>query len=178
MSSATSQRARAGKYSITSYRNWIIYDVSSLIEAISEIKVPRYVNVECPSCALLICGRSAGTCTRCPLEINLTESVDASAPWLCQIFLHKKYVYGENKSLAGSRSRPLGPWTPWQAEDFLFATLTSKEDVADALQAAQIATLNPQKPYEKYTPGARIPPSGTSGTKFSPNVVRLDVSKV
>jgi len=76
---------------------------SSLIEGMSEIKVPR----------------SAGTCTRCPLEINLSESADDA--WSCKIYLHKKYMYegtlgtsrpyGKNlhKVEGATRSRPLGP---------------------------------------------------------------------
>ena len=46
---------------------------SSLIEAMSEIKVPR----------------SAGTCTRCPLEINLSETEDK---WSCKVILTRKYM--------------------------------------------------------------------------------------
>jgi GTP-binding protein EngB required for normal cell division len=42
---------------------------SSLIEGLSEIKMPR----------------SAGTCTRCPIEINLTES-EPGQEWDCHIF--------------------------------------------------------------------------------------------
>jgi len=53
---------------------------SSLIEGMSEIKVPR----------------SAGTCTRCPLEINLTEDTYPEGQWSCRVFLHRKYIYQGN----------------------------------------------------------------------------------
>ncbi|KAI9876220.1 MAG: hypothetical protein M1830_007009, partial [Pleopsidium flavum] len=132
---------------------------SSLIEAISEIKVPR----------------SVGTCTRCPLEINLTESVESKGKWVCKVWLHKKYMRID-QSPAGSRARPLGPWAPQEPEDFLFATIHSKEEVGEVLYWAQLATLNPGQPYEKYTPGEHAYTARTFASKFSPNVVRLDIS--
>jgi hypothetical protein len=49
---------------------------SSLIEGMSEIKVPR----------------SAGTCTRCPLKINLSAS-DPDQPWSCRVYLSRKYMF-------------------------------------------------------------------------------------
>lgn len=144
---------------------------SSLIEGISEIKVPR----------------GPGTCTRCPLEINLSESDDPLGPWRCKVSLHKKFVYegklgtgrvlGKNgiKTEGVTRGRPLGPWRSQDSEEFHFATLTSKDDVEDVLHLAQLATLNPGKPWEKYLPG-NPKPDEEHQVKFSPNVVRLDIS--
>ena len=145
---------------------------SSLIEGMSEIKVPR----------------NAGTCTRCPLEINLSESVTDT--WSCEVFLVKKYIYegalgssrtpGKSaiKSEGATRHRPLGPWTPQDVEDFHFATITAKSEVEGVLHLAQLATLNPSSPYEKF-----LPTNLTNQTtnhhqqvKFSPNVIRLDIS--
>ncbi|KAF5317462.1 hypothetical protein D9758_018043 [Tetrapyrgos nigripes] len=45
---------------------------SSVVEAISGIKVPR----------------DAGTCTRCPMECRLSSS---SSPWSCRIFIRREY---------------------------------------------------------------------------------------
>lgn len=144
---------------------------SSLIEGMSEIKVPR----------------GTGTCTRCPLEINLTESTDADEQWRCQIFLRKEYVYEGNlgngrilgktasKAEGATRSRPLGPWVQQESESFPFATLASKQDVPHVLYLAQLATLNPGSPYEKYLPG-NTQPKDEHQVKFSPNVVGLDIS--
>ena len=129
---------------------------SSLIEGISEIKVPR----------------SAGTCTRCPMELNISES---SAPWSCQVTLHKKFIYTTAKSAGATKTRPLGPWMLQEAEDYPFATVTNKKDVADMIYLAQMATLNPRNAPEKYLPG--MPKSNDQHqVKFSPNVVRLDIS--
>ncbi|MCJ1463834.1 hypothetical protein MMC07_002443 [Pseudocyphellaria aurata] len=139
---------------------------SSLIEGISEIKVPRNV----------------GTCTRCPLEINLTES---DRQWICEVSLFKKYMY-EKRSLEGksskikyegaTSSRPLGAcWVLQDSENFPFATLNSKDQVPAALRLAQLATLNPSSPYDKYLPG-KADPGDSMQVKFSPNVVRLDIS--
>ena len=101
--------------------------------------------------------------------------------------LHKKFVYegnlgtgrglGKNATkLEGvTRGRPLGPWSLQDSEEFHFATLTSKDDVEHVLYLAQLATLNPGKPWEKYLPG-NPKPSKEHQVKFSPNVVRLDIS--
>lgn len=142
---------------------------SSLIEGMSEIKVPR----------------NTGTCTRCPLEINLTESTKAK--WTCKVSLYKKYMYEGNlgssrilsknatKLEGATRARPLGPWRLQDSEDFHFATITNKAEVEHVLYLAQLATLNPGSPYENYMPG-KPKPKDDHQVKFSPNVVRLDIS--
>ena len=68
---------------------------SSLIEGMSEIKVPR----------------SAGTGTRCPLEINLTEDTDPEGRWSCKVFIHNKYSYQSSLKERATKAWPLGPWT-------------------------------------------------------------------
>ena len=108
---------------------------SSLIEGMSEIKVPR----------------SSGTCTRCPLEINLSDS--SADAWSCKVFLCKKYMYegtqgqaatrGKGKPEVATRQRPLGPWILQDTEEIFFATVSSKEAVPHVLKLAQLATLNP-----------------------------------
>jgi GTPase SAR1 family protein len=136
---------------------------SSLIEGMSEIKVPR----------------SAGCCTRCPLEINLSES---ESPWNCQVILMKKYIYdGSGKmgkaGIAPTRAKPFGPWIEQDPEEELFATLADQEKVSEALKWAQLATLNPGRSYKEYMPGENFDTDETyTQVKFSPNVVRLDIS--
>ena len=65
-------------------------------------------------------------------------------------------------------------------EDFHFFTTTSKEDVPQALYLAQLATLNPSASYETYMPKRNGPGQCDAGdkhqVKFSPNVIRLDIS--
>ncbi|KAI9730129.1 MAG: hypothetical protein M1834_006122 [Cirrosporium novae-zelandiae] len=143
---------------------------SSLIEGISEIKVPR----------------SSGCCTRCPLEINLTEDNDPESSWKCIITLSKKYAYDgpEHMTRRGARDyprltrvRPYGPWVMQDQEDFQFCSLTSKEQVQDALHWAQLANLNPAKHHQVFVPGfnENTTPDEMQ-VKFSPNVVRLEIS--
>ena len=60
-------------------------------------------------------------------------------------------------------------------EDFPFFTTTSKDEVPRALYLAQLATLNPSAAYENYMPG-KGNPGAKLQVKFSPNVVRLDIS--
>lgn len=136
---------------------------SSLIEGMSEIKVPR----------------SAGCCTRCPLEINLSES---DSPWSCRVLLMKKYIYDRSGRMgkvgrAPTRSKPFGPWIEQDPEEELFATLTDKEEVQEALKWAQLATLNPGRSHKEFMPGENFDTNDTyTQVKFSPNVVRLDIS--
>ncbi|KAL1960290.1 hypothetical protein VTO42DRAFT_8250 [Malbranchea cinnamomea] len=135
---------------------------SSLIEGMSEIKVPR----------------SAGCCTRCPLEINLTES-DPGASWTCRVLLMKKYMYDAagTKGKFVTRARPLGPWVEQDPEEFLFDTLTDKSRLQGVLKWAQLATLNPGRPPKDFTPGENTETDPFyAQVKFSPNVVRLDIS--
>ena len=143
---------------------------SSLIEGMSEIKVPR---------------SSAGTCTRCPFEINLTENNSHNAHWSCQVFLHMKYMYlgniggrGAGKSgfkEGATRVRPLGPWEEQDSEDLAFAHVTRKDEVVEVLERAQLAILNPSSSHEKYRPGNPLLDRDHQ-VKFSLNVIRLDIS--
>ncbi|KAF7586427.1 hypothetical protein BBP40_008916 [Aspergillus hancockii] len=133
---------------------------SSLIEGMSEIKAPR----------------SAGTCTRCPMEFNLSES-EPGQSWTCKVFLSRKYMYDvTRKSRAPRRSQPLGPWTEQDQEDELFITLSDKSQVQEAIKWAQLAILNPAQPSREYVPGENTGTSDYCQVKFSPNVVRLDIS--
>ncbi|KAA8644324.1 hypothetical protein EYZ11_001637 [Aspergillus tanneri] len=134
---------------------------SSLIEGMSEIKVPR----------------SSGTCTRCPMEINLTESKPGQ-PWICRVFLSRKYMFDGSRKVTKlpKKSQPLGPWILQDQEDELFVTLSDKCFVQDAIMWAQVAILNPSQPSIDYVPGRNADASMNCQVKFSPNVVRLDIS--
>lgn len=134
---------------------------SSLIEGMSEIKVPR----------------STGTCTRCPMEINLTHSSGPNQTWVCRVFLSRRYMFDATKKVVVKKSQPLGPWAEQEPEDEEFATLFDKIQVQDTLKWAQLAILNPGRRSADYIPGQNV---GTDDShyqvKFSPNVVRLDIS--
>lgn len=135
---------------------------SSLIEGMSEIKVPR----------------SSGTCTRCPMEINLSES-DPTKPWTCRILLSRKYMYDGSRRITKlpKQSQPLGPWIEQDEEEEVFAVLTNRKKVPEALKWAQLAILNPGRPSTDYIPGqASEVDANYYQVKFSPNVVRLDIS--
>ncbi|OJJ45477.1 hypothetical protein ASPZODRAFT_99591 [Penicilliopsis zonata CBS 506.65] len=134
---------------------------SSLIEGMSEIQVPR----------------SAGTCTRCPMEINLSES-DANQPWTCRIIISRKYMFDGNRKIKlPKKTHPLGPWIEQDQEDEPFMTLTQRDQLQEAIKWAQLAILNPSRPQLEYVPGQN---QGTDPqyyqVKFSPNIVRLDIS--
>lgn len=135
---------------------------SSLIEGMSEIKVPR----------------SSGTCTRCPMEINLSES-NPTKPWTCRILLSRKYMYDGSRRITKlpKKSQPLGPWIEQDEEEELFAVLKDKSQVPEALKSAQLAILNPGRPSTDYIPGQALQADANyCQVKFSPNVIRLDIS--
>ena len=117
---------------------------------------------------------------QCPLEINLSENSEINAEWLCKISLFKKYLYeplktGKHSKVEGAtRARPLGPWIPQDSEDIHFTTINSKEEIANMLHLAQLATLNPGQTPEAYLPGNNS--DSHMQVKFSPNVIRLDIS--
>lgn len=121
--------------------------------------------------------RSSGTCTRCPLEINLTDNMEHDGSWICKVYLYKNYHFDSSfRRIGATRSQPLGPWAPQEPEDIPFATLNSKEGVPEVLKWAQLATLNPSKSPDRYKPGLNSSTPQTIQVKFSPNCVRLDVS--
>ncbi|KAF8420218.1 P-loop containing nucleoside triphosphate hydrolase protein [Tirmania nivea] len=135
---------------------------SSLIEAISGIKVPRYT----------------GTCTRCPLEINLSEPEDPTLTWQCKVSLrfNKKY----SPASSGSRGTN-NPWVDQSVEQHLFLELSSKEEVEGALMTAQSAVLNPSKRWKDFAMkqelGGSNPMMEDCEVKFSPNVVCLEITE-
>ncbi|KAI4169747.1 MAG: hypothetical protein LQ343_005488 [Gyalolechia ehrenbergii] len=144
---------------------------SSLIEGISGIKVPR----------------NSGTCTRCPLEINLS-TCDPGSFWRCSIFIQKSYIYEGSQVLApvgrrgiprgegATRARPLGPWLAQSfPESFLFYRTDKRAEIPEALHLAQLAILNPGTDHVKYIPG-KANVDERIQVKFSPNVVRVDIS--
>lgn len=132
---------------------------SSLIEGMSDIKVPR----------------SAGTCTRCPMEINLSEC-NRDESWSCKIYLCIKYSYHPGVKIP-KEVQSLGPWIEQDRDEIPFITITDKNMVQEALKWAQLAVLNPRKPWPEYVPGQN---EGTDdnayNVKFSPNIIRVDIS--
>ena len=133
---------------------------SSLIEGISEIKVPR----------------NAGACTRCPLEMNLVQQSGNHPQWICKITLITKYHHDSDLLERATKGRPLGPWVLQdRAEKFHFATLTSKAEVEEALFRAQRAILDIGNDHENYKMGLSLPKPKLE-VKFSPNVIQLDIS--
>lgn len=135
---------------------------SSVIEAISGIRVPR----------------SAGTCTRCPLFIELTSNDAVGAKWQAKIVLRKLYDYGRNP-----RPPKNAKFFGWDAKDMPTETLLTivdeKEDLPNAIFRAHLATLNPgtdpmhfSQPVEPSTEMMQ-----QSQTKFSPNVVCIHISE-
>ncbi|KAL8875455.1 MAG: hypothetical protein Q9198_006194 [Flavoplaca austrocitrina] len=144
---------------------------SSLIEGISGIKVPR----------------SAGTCTRCPLHVLMSESEEGS-PWRATMYLQKRYIYEGTqgppfgkptaaRAERATKNRPFGPWIAQTLpESSLFFKTMKKTEIPEALRLAQLATLNPGSDPARYLPGAKDRAGSYTQVKFSPNVIRLEIS--
>jgi len=129
------------------------------------------------------------------MEINLSENTNKDDPWECRISLYKKYLYETSQRRSqgskglgrtanatariegATKQRPLGPWIVQESEDAPFATTFEKDKVADLLEWAQIATLNPGSSYDNYMPhSTSFKDDRTTQVKFSPNVVRIDIA--
>lgn len=100
---------------------------------------------------------------------------------------HFAYDPGLMKTSRSSSSNEyLGPWTPWNAEETPFKTVNRKDDLENVLYWAQKATLNPMVEPEKYITlcdtcnyrdeAVKDIVTHTNAAKFSPNVVRVNVS--
>jgi GTPase SAR1 family protein len=119
---------------------------SSLIEAICQIKLSR----------------ANGTCTRCPLEIQLSTSNDSK--WSGKIWLKM-----EVRSESGDG----------ELRQQLFTSVSNREEVPLALKRAQLALLYPgQDPshFLGYSDSACIEATMRSETKLSTNIVVLEIS--
>jgi len=127
---------------------------SSLVEAISIIKVPR----------------ASGLCTRCPLEITLGPSTE----WTGSISISQRYAK-EADSKSKFTDGWLGPWSPLQhTQTIPFLERCSKEDLALALVRAQEAVVSPGLDPKLFAEGGTVT---KMQCEFSPNVVCLEVSK-
>jgi GTPase SAR1 family protein len=117
---------------------------SSLIEAISQIKVPR----------------ATGTCTRCPMEVILSRGDPEN--WHCKVSLRIEHSEVTDQELRTIR----------------FGETKSKEEVADLLRRAQIAILNPRKPFTDFInlSQSEIKESPNRELNFSRNTVVLAIT--
>lgn len=124
---------------------------SSLIEAISEIKVPR----------------ASGLCTRCPLRINIKPTASDQQPWSCIVSINTRYNWYNGQF-------GQDPWVekdiPTEVE---FARTTSKAELEILIKRAQIAVLNPGSAPSNFL-DEDFPEE--NAVTFSPNIVNLDIS--
>jgi hypothetical protein len=123
---------------------------SSLIEAISRIKVPR----------------ASDTCTRCPLEVRLIQAVDNEL-WNCKVSLH----FVDDFTFEGAP--PLRP-----PDMVIFKTTSHKEDVEGIIARAQLAILNPSTSYEEFRDMTieEIDDHVENELQFSKNSVILEIT--
>ncbi|KAK8177923.1 P-loop containing nucleoside triphosphate hydrolase protein [Phyllosticta citrichinensis] len=128
---------------------------SSVINAISGIQVPR----------------SSGTCTRCPMQITLTDKQEPNAQWRCEVSIRHEFAYAE----PGDESQPFYPWHHADTTTIRFKTVYNKNELREVIRRAQLAILNPRSNPTEYA-RMDILPSKDIQTDFSPNIVCLDIS--
>jgi GTPase SAR1 family protein len=125
---------------------------SSLVEAISGIKVPR----------------DAGTCTRCPMECTLSQS-SRDMPWQCQISLRFEFD-DRGERLDEARQMHFG------------AVIYQREEVELRIRRAQLAILHPKVPYTEFLNLEETTIRDSGGIKgwealeFSKNTVCLEIT--
>jgi GTPase SAR1 family protein len=122
---------------------------SSLIEAISRIKVPRAVD----------------TCTRCPMEVRLIQAID-DEPWSCKVSLH----FADDFAMQGVPQR--------EPETVHFDTTSIREDVEGIISRAQLAILNPSINYQEFRDMTAEDVDGHEGNElaFSKNSVIIEIT--
>jgi hypothetical protein len=131
---------------------------SSVIESISGIKTPR----------------STGTCTRCPLFIQLEQLTEPAAKWTACVTLRRSYIY-DGKSGRTSERRYPGWVQQTKPEIFNFAATGNPRDLEELIQRAQQATISPWTDPKDFLDPSKdhIPP--TVKCNFSPNVVCISI---
>ncbi|KAF2802226.1 P-loop containing nucleoside triphosphate hydrolase protein [Mytilinidion resinicola] len=137
---------------------------SSVIEAISDITVPR----------------SSGTCTRCPLLIKSLGDNEPGAVWRCKIDLHRNYeFYPQGIFDSTDEDSPFKPWIANATPVVIpFLMIDSKDKLREGIHRAQLALLNPGQPTAKYASGRVQDIGNTDGLQceFTPNVVSVEIS--
>lgn len=131
-----------------------------MIEAISGIKTPR----------------DTGTCTRCPLFIELQPTPDSRGNWHAEISLFRQYDLDLDPSRHGFVVEFQG-WTPASVpERSFFAETDDPAQLEHIIRCAQRATLSPlENPASFLDPS--FDDSDIHKTLFSPNIVCITVSK-
>ncbi|KAF2713739.1 P-loop containing nucleoside triphosphate hydrolase protein [Pleomassaria siparia CBS 279.74] len=139
---------------------------SSVIEAISGVKVPR----------------SGGTCTRCPMFIKMECSTDTDpvASWEATVTLRKMYNYIPNAKDRHAWDENFPEWQRREAFDEIdipFRQTQDKEELGNIIQCAQLAILHPDsEPTSWYTKNGEKTTGLRLQTEFSPNLVCISIT--
>jgi GTPase SAR1 family protein len=141
---------------------------SSVIEAISGIKVPR----------------AGGTCTRCPMFIKLESHVDPTSTWKAKVSLRLMYSFSSTSTLTSAMRKEMGrsaryfPWVERSSlEEVDFTTTTDVNHLGLLIKRAQLAIINPSIDSHRYIPGADNEiETDEHQTEFSPNVICISIS--
>jgi len=131
---------------------------SSVIESISGIKTPR----------------STGTCTRCPLFIQLEPLTDPAARWTACVTLRRSYSY-DGKVGRGSERRYPGWVQQTKPDTFNFAMTNNPKDLEELIRQAQKAVINPWVDPKEFLDTSNHHVEREYECMFSPNVVCISI---
>ncbi|KAI9690901.1 MAG: hypothetical protein M1822_008521 [Bathelium mastoideum] len=130
---------------------------SSVIEALSRIKVPR----------------ASGTCTRCPIQITMTGETNPNAPWQCRISVIKSHIYHNLEEITEEQ----GYWETKDAPEVIpLEIVKEKGKLEHLIKLAQDAILTPGVDPRDFFQDGRPPKMQLPQVKFSPNAVCLEIS--
>jgi hypothetical protein len=133
---------------------------SSVIEALTGIKTPR----------------DTGTCTRCPLMIDLEPSDDPQAAWQATVYLQQRYHWDPQANNEGNAKFP--DWVEKATPDRIFFAQThDPEELEFLIQRAQQATLSPTQDPQSFLDISSDGSNGTHACLFSPNIVAIQITK-
>ncbi|KAF1925075.1 P-loop containing nucleoside triphosphate hydrolase protein [Didymella exigua CBS 183.55] len=133
---------------------------SSVIEAISGIKTPR----------------DTGTCTRCPLFIELQPSSEAGSAWHAEVSLLRQYDLATDLSHRGLDTEFEGWVSRAASKKIPFVQTNDPSELEYLIRCAQRATLSPLENPKSFLDRA-FNTGSIHKTLFSPNIVRIVISK-
>jgi hypothetical protein len=133
---------------------------SSVIEALTGIRTPR----------------ETGTCTRCPLMIDLQPSDNPQAEWNAEIYLQQRYHWDPQAKSDVNNKFP--DWIQNSTPETKAFTQTNDPNQLEWLiKRAQQATLSPAQDPQSFLDISFDFDSSMHRCLFSPNVVGIRITK-
>ena len=109
--------------------------------------------------------------------LKLSSNEQPGATWNARVYIRKLY---DHQPASSPGRHKFFPWVERDPQEIPFAATGSKQELEAVIYGAQVAVLNPRDEVAKYLPANYKDMShkdtGSVQTKFSPNVVCIDIS--